>query len=336
MNDLNFLHSSFYIQHVEIKGRVLLAPMDGYTDFPFRMLCRRFGSALNTSEFINGIDVVHGHPHLKYHTYFDIKERPFSYQIFDDNPQRLLQAAMLLEENQPDIIDVNMGCSAKNVSNRGAGAGLLKDPQKIQEIMTLLTSHLKVPVTAKIRLGWDGDSRNYLEVTRILQDSGVSAITVHARTRKQEYSGVSDWSAIHEIKNIARVPIIGNGDVKSLTDAQRLLEQTGADAVMIGRAAIGNPWIFSGKNKLDIGSIELFSVLSTHLSAMCSLYSPRIGTILFRKHLAIYLKEYLPTPEIRKRIFAIEDPRELLLLISTQLNAQAENLEEYEQFQTLV
>lgn len=336
MAESNFLHSSFYIQNVEIKGRVFLAPMDGYTDYPFRMLCRRFGSALNTSEFLNGIDVVHGHPHLKYHTFFTENERPFSYQVFDDDPQRLLQAAILLEQKQPDIIDVNMGCSARNVSNRGAGAGLLKNPQKIQEIMSLLTLHLKVPVTAKIRLGWDADSRNYLEVTQILQDNGASAITVHARTRKQEYSGSADWSAIAEIKNIAHVPIIGNGDVKSLTEALYLVEQTGCDAVMIGRAAIGNPWIFSGKNLSDIDGNELFSVISAHLSAMCSLYSPRIGTMLFRKHLAQYLKKYLPTPEIRMRIFAIEDPRELLHFISYQLNLQVEIQEDYGHTQTLV
>ncbi len=320
MSDLNFLHTSFYIQNVEIKGRVLLAPMDGYTDSPFRMLCRRFGSALNISEFLNGIDIVCGHPHLKYHTYFTEIERPFSYQIFDDNPQRLLQAAMLLEQKQPDIIDVNMGCSSRNVSNRGAGAGLLKTPEKIQEIISLLSMRLKVPITAKIRLGWDDNSRNYLEVTRILQDSGVSAISVHARTRKQEYSGEADWSAIAEVKNIASVPVIGNGDVTSLSEAMRLIELTGCDAVMIGRAAIGNPWIFSGMKRSEIDANELFSVMSAHLLDMCSLYSPRIGTMLFRKHLAQYLKEYLSTSEIRQKIFTIENPQELLKLISFLLN----------------
>ncbi len=328
MVDFNFLFTSFYIQNVEIKGRVLLSPMDGYTDFPFRSLCRQFGSALNTSEFINGIDVVHGHPHLQFHTYFSTDEKPFSYQIFDDDPQRLLQAALILEKNGPDIIDVNMGCSSRNVSNRGAGAGLLKDPQKIKEIMSLLVARLKVPVTAKIRLGWDDATRNYLEVTRILQDCGASAITVHARTRRQEYSGISNWSTIAEIKKISRIPIIGNGDVKSLSDAARLINQTGCDAVMIGRAAIGNPWVFSGHNKRDISRDEIFSVMSAHLRSMCTLYSPRIGTLLFRKHLAQYLKEYLSTPEIRQSIFIIEDPNELLesiyLLLKNNKNAKEE------------
>lgn len=319
MIDINFLHTPFYIQTVALKGRVLLAPMDGFTDSPFRRTCQTFGSSLNTSEFINGIDVENGHPHLKYHTYFLENERPFSYQIFDDDPQRLLRSALKLEENKPDLIDINMGCSAKNVSNRGAGAGLLKDPQKIGQIITLLVKHLKLPITAKIRLGWDNNTLNYLEVVRILQDSGVSAITVHARTRKQEFSGRSDWNAIAEIKQISRVPVIGNGDVESLTDAVMMIKQTGCDAVMIGRSAIGNPWIFSGVDKEEVPPQELFRVMESHLRSMCELYPPRIGTMMFRKHLARYLRNYLSTPDIRRDIFSIEDPLVLLEKISSVL-----------------
>lgn len=312
MINTDFLHTPFYIQTIALNSRVLLAPMDGFTDSPFRRICQMFGSSLNTSEFINGIDVENGHPHLKFHTYFSEDERPFSYQIFDDDPQRLLRSALKLEKNKPDLIDINMGCSAKNVSNRGAGAGLLKDPQKIGQIITLLSKHLELPVTAKIRLGWDNNSLNYLEVVRILQDCGVSAITVHARTRKQEFSGRSDWDAISEIKRISSVPIIGNGDVESLIDAVRMIEQTGCDAVMIGRSAIGNPWIFSGITKEKVSVHELLRVMEMHLHAMCELYLPRIGTMMFRKHLAKYLRSYLSTPDIRREIFSIEDPSVLL------------------------
>lgn len=323
MFDQKFLQTPFYIQNVEIKSRILLAPMDGYTDSPFRILCQEKGSGLNTSEFLNGIDLVHGHPYLKYHTFFSEIERPFSYQIFDDDPLRLLKAALKLENNHPDIIDVNMGCSARNVSNRGAGAGLLKDPKKIGDIIHLLVSNLKTPVTAKIRLGWDDNSKNYLEIAQILQDAGVSAITVHARTRKQEYSGAADWSAIAEVKQISSIPIIGNGDIGSTADALRMIEETACDAVMIGRAAIGNPWVFCGQDKTTISLDELFSTISTHLMSMCSLYSPRIGTILFRKHLSSYLKEFLSTPEIRKKIFSIEDPN--LLMHEIQLLLHCSN-----------
>ncbi len=316
MIDIDFLHTPFYIATIALKNRVLLAPMDGFTDSPFRRICQEFGSSLNTSEFINGIDVEYGHPYLKFHTYFSEDERPFAYQIFDDDPQRLLRSALKLEENKPDLIDVNMGCSAKNVSNRGAGAGLLKNPQKIGLIITLLVNRLQIPVTAKIRLGWDDDSLNYLEVVRILEDCGVSAITVHARTRKQEFSGRSNWNAIAEIKQITKVPIIGNGDVDSLADAARMIQQTGCDAVMIGRSAIGNPWIFSGTDKTTIPSHELFRVIETHLCSMCELYSPRIGTLMFRKHMARYLSGFLTSPEIRRKIFSIENPSILLENIS--------------------
>lgn len=314
-----YLNTGFLIRDVQIPGRLLLAPMDGYTDSPFRCICREFGSALSTSEFLNGIDIKFGHPHLKSKTAFHVNERPFSYQVFDDDPERLLNAALNLSKLRPDLLDVNMGCSARNVSNRGAGAGLLKHPNKIQQIACELVRQLPIPVTAKIRLGWDDTSRNYVEICRILEDCGISAITVHARTRKQQYQGKADWDAIAEIKTASAIPIIGNGDVTSRLDALRMLEHTGCDAVMIGRAALGNPWVFSGKKRESLDHSELSAVISAHLNKMTDLYSPRIGTILFRKHLSKYLLGYLPTASIRQTIFSIEDPAELLSLISTIL-----------------
>ena len=218
--------------------------MDGYTDLPFRLICKQQGSAASISEFINGIDIKQGHPHLPTKLQFSDEERPFAYQVFDDDPNRLLHAALELRKINPDFIDVNMGCSAKNVSNRGAGAGLLKDPQKIALIISSLVKNLDIPITAKIRLGWDDSTRNYLEVAKIIEDNGASAISVHARTRKQEYSGTADWQAIADVKQLVKIPVIGNGDIKIQADVARMMEQTGCDAVMIGRAAIGNPWIF--------------------------------------------------------------------------------------------
>ena len=305
------LSTSFNIRDVVIPGRLLLAPMDGFTDSPFRVVCKEQGSALCTSEFINGIDVTFGHPHLKYKTFFSSIERPFSYQLFDDDPHRLLNSALSLARFEPDIIDINMGCSARNVSNRGAGAGLLKRPDKVRRIASDLVASLGVPVTAKIRLGWDEKSRNYLEIVKILQDCGVSAITVHARTRNQQYSGLADWDAIAEIKSAVSIPIIGNGDARSIADALKMVEHTDCDAVMIGRAALGNPWLFSGLNKNDLSGVDLFRVIARHLDLMIDLYSPRIGTILFRKHMARYLTGHLPTADLRRYLFSIEDPNVL-------------------------
>ncbi len=308
MISAEYLSNPFNIRDVVIPGRLLLAPMDGFTDSPFRIICKEKGSALCTSEFINGIDVTFGHPYLKYKTNFSSIERPFCYQLFDDDPQRLLNSALSLARLDPDLIDINMGCSARNVSNRGAGAGLLKRPDKVKRIASDLVSSLHIPVTAKIRLGWDEKSRNYLEIVKILQDCGISAITVHARTRNQQYSGLADWDAIAEIKSAVSIPVIGNGDARSVPDALKMIEHTACDAVMIGRAALGNPWVFAGTDKSDLPGNELFHVISRHLDLMLDLYLPRIGTVLFRKHMARYLTGMLPTAELRRYLFSIDDP----------------------------
>lgn len=296
--------ADFMIASLPIHGRVILAPMDGLTDAPFRQLARSFGSAISISEFINAIDVVHGHPHLESQVKFSETERPFAYQVFDDKPDRLLKAAITLSERGPDYIDVNMGCSARNVSNRGAGSGLLKQPAKIAQIMDSLIKNIALPITAKIRLGWDDDSLNYLEVAHILEESGASLIAVHARTRKMEYSGEARWEAIAAVKQAAHIPVIGNGDVKSLDDARRMIDLTGCDAVMIGRAAIGNPWVFAGEQRTSQTREELFRVVILHLRAMVAHYGEKIGVLLFRKHLVRYLDGFLSTPEIRREIFS--------------------------------
>lgn len=316
-------HPSFFIGKVPIYGRVILAPMDGYTDLPFRLLCRRQGSAASISEFINGIDVENGHPHLNTKLEFSEEERPFGYQLFDDNPDRLLRAAIELRKRNPDFIDVNMGCSARNVVNRGAGAGLLKNPDKIAIIIESLVKNLDIPITAKIRLGWDDSTINYQEVSQIIQEHGASALTLHARTRKQEYRGSADWNAIQAVKQQLTIPVIGNGDVKSITDAHRMLSETGCDAVMIGRAAIGNPWVFSNVN-VSPDRRELFEMIENHMDLITTHYGEKIGLLVFRKHLAKYLADFLVTPQIRSEIFSIVDKIQLLTYIKNLLGLEAE------------
>lgn len=312
----------FSIGQIPVHGRLILAPMDGYSDLPMRLIARQFGSAISISEFINGIDVKQGHPHLATTLAFSESERPFAYQIFDDDPERMLAAALKLQERKPDFIDINMGCSAKNVSNRGAGAGLLKHPQKIGLIMEKLVAALNVPVTAKIRLGWDDHTLNYLEVTHIIQESGASAIAVHARTRKQEYSGQADWRAIGEVKSQLSIPVTGNGDVKSLSDANKMMLETGCDAVMIGRAAIGNPWVFAGSQREEQSTDELMRVITLHVEDMVAHYGEKIGLILFRKHLTRYMSGYLSTPQIRKHIYSIEQKAELIEALIQLINTK--------------
>jgi tRNA-dihydrouridine synthase B len=196
----------------------------------------------------------------------------------------------------------------------------LKDPQKIGKIIDSLVRNLDIPVTAKIRLGWDENTRNYLEVAKIIQGNGASALFIHARTRKQEYGGEADWNAIGEVKNNLSIPIIGNGDVRTRPDINRLISQTGCDAVMIGRASIGNPWIFR-KEGFTPNKIELYQMLEQHIDLTVDLYGMKVGVPIFRKHLLKYLADYLLTSQIRSEIFSITDPNQLKSYIIKLLGA---------------
>jgi nifR3 family TIM-barrel protein len=310
----------FYVKNIPIYGRFILAPMDGFTDSPMRQLYRSFGSAISYSEFLNGIDVTMGNPHLESQLSFIECERPLVYQIYDDNPDRFLKSALKIIKRQPDIIDMNLGCSVRKISNRGAGSGMLRDPQKIALIASSLVKNLSVPITAKIRLGWDESTLNYLEIAHILEDCGISLIAVHGRTRKQEYTGKADWNAIAEVKASVRIPVIGNGDILSYAEGLQLLKSTGVDGVMIGRGAIGNPWIFSGSDRSQVTTGELFAVIDRHLHLMLAHYSERVAVLMFRKHLLRYLADYLNTSDIRRTIFSFEEAASLLDSISQLLN----------------
>jgi tRNA-dihydrouridine synthase B len=285
-----------------IFGRVILAPMEGISDEPYRTICRRLGSAISCTEFINAMDVLHGHPYrVDQRASFLPGERPVSIQLFDNEPDRIIKAAEIMMQVAPDFIDINMGCSAKKVSNRGAGAGLLRTPDKIETIFRELSRRLPVPVTGKIRLGWDGGSRNYLEIAKIIEQNGGTAIAVHGRTRKQAYSGQADWDAIAEVKQKSCIPVIANGDVKTNADIDRILSHTGCDAVMIGRAAVGNPWIFNRLEADQVPYTARYQIMKEHLLAMSNFYGEETGVILFRKHAVYYLKHYPMTRE-EKRI----------------------------------
>jgi tRNA-dihydrouridine synthase B len=307
---------AFSVGPIPVPGHLILAPMDGITDLPFRVLLRRLGSAMSYTEFVNAKDVIYWHPHLAERLQFLEEERPVVIQIYDDNPDRMLKAALILEKLHPDIIDVNMGCPAKTVSNRGAGAGLLKEPKKVAEIIQKLTANLSVPVTAKIRLGWDDKSRNYLEIAHIIEDNGARLLAVHGRTRVQNYSGQADWDAIAEVKQaIHTIPVIGNGDVTTVADIQRIVQYTGCDGVMIGRGAISNPWIFSGLDREQVSPELVYQTIMDHLKTSLDFYGNR-GLILFRKFAKRYLKTYAIAPEIMQSMMTCEDPRQFFDLVN--------------------
>lgn len=302
----------FHVREIPIFGRIILAPMDGVSDLPFRSLARRLGSAISYTEFINAIDIVNGHPDLDRRLQFAEFERPVAFQIFDDDPIRIVDAAQMLLPYKPDIIDVNLGCSAKCVTNRGAGAALLRDPGKIGEIISNLSRALPVPVTGKIRLGWDDQSLNYLDVARTIQDNGGSLVAVHGRTRVQGYTGTARWDPIREIKQVLTIPVVANGDVTTVADIDNILSQTSCDAVMIGRAALENPWLFSRLDRADIPLETVRKMMLEHFEASLAYYGEDRGIVLFRKYAKRLLQPYSIEKEKITSLLTREKPQEFL------------------------
>jgi nifR3 family TIM-barrel protein len=305
----------FRIGSLPVYGDLILSPMDGFSDLPFRSVCRELGSALSYTEFINALDILQRHPFVDEKLAFLPEERPVVFQIFDSEPERLLEVALRLQERGPDVIDINMGCSARTVSGRGAGAGLLREPAKIARIFSLLSRALQVPVTGKIRLGWDDDSRNYLDVARTVEENGGKLIAVHARTRQQGYGGEADWQAIGEVKAAVSIPVLGNGDVRTVADIERMKSLTGCDGVMIGRAAIGNPWIFSRLDRQDVLPEQVCRVIELHLLRMLSFYGEARGLVIFRKHANQYLTASGLSSEIRRTLLTTASADDFLSLV---------------------
>lgn len=303
----------------------MLAPMDGYSDHPFRSLARSLGSAMSYSEFINGKDVMDGHPFLSQRLYFSEDERPVVFQLLDDDPQRILSATARLAEYQPDIFDVNLGCPSRSVTHRGAGARLLQDPAKIAMIISSLSSSFPQPVTAKIRLGWDEEQNNYLDLAKVIEDSGARMIAVHARTKKQMYEGKANWEAIARIKQCVQIPVIGNGDVKCVADIRRMRESTGCDGIMIGRAAIANPWLFQERDRWEISTTEMLAVLHGHLENMRQFYDPKIGFLFFKKFIAKFIEPYAVERADRRDLLTKSEPEVFLAKLDTMVMKEQKN-----------
>jgi len=306
---------AFRVGTLPISGRLILAPMDGFSDLPFRSLCREFGSAMSYTSFVSAAAIVARSPSALASLAYLPQERPVAFQIFDDDPARLLEAGRRLIDLQPDILDINMGCSARCVSGRGAGAGLLRDPAKIGRIVGSLSRALPIPITAKIRLGWDDATRNYLDVARAIADNGGRLIAVHGRTRQQGYRGRADHAPIGEIKAAVPIPVLGNGDVASADAARDLMQATGCDGVLIGRAAIGNPWVFRGLPADCVPPAEVLRVAREHLRRMTVFHDEPRAVVLFRKHLARYLDRLDAPSSARAVCLAAETVGEVLAAV---------------------
>lgn len=311
--NLSSLQPTFFVRDVPVYGDLILAPMDGYSDLPFRALCRELGAAMSYTEFVSvdGLSRRGEHDEItRRKLQFDPRERPMVFQIYGHDEDLLVESARRLQDLGPDIIDLNLGCYVRKIAERGAGSGMLRDPAKIARLIARLTRALRVPVTAKIRLGWDERTRNYLEVARILEESGASLIAVHARTKSQGYTGIADWNAIVEVKQAVKIPVVGNGDVKTVADIARIKAQTGCDGVMIGRAAVGNPWIFARQDRDRIAPAEKIALLRRHLARHLEFYGAHNGLILFRKHAYRYVQGGHGAAALRHALMRCDEVRE--------------------------
>ena len=300
------------IGNVKIENNVFLAPMAGITDKPFREICRRFGAGMVYSEMISAKGLYYNDK--KTASLMDMTgENPCAIQIFGSEPEIMAEIIPKVMEFKPDIIDINMGCPAPKIVNNGDGSALMKMPELMGKIMRAVTDASPVPVTAKIRKGWDED--NSLLCAKILEDNGASAVAVHGRTREEFYGGKADWGVITRIKQELKIPVIGNGDIFSAEDAIRMFEQTGCDGVMVARGAQGNPWLFKEINELiKTGEVktapqpqERLRVALEHISRLIEDKGESRGIKEARKHLAWYIKGLKGATQIRTEIFKISD-----------------------------
>lgn len=302
---------TFHIGDIPIYGDTILAPMAGFSDLPFRAICREMGSAISYSACITDLAVVHGGPRTAQLADFSEAERPVALQLLGAAEQELLAAAEQLLEQRPDIIDLNLGCPARRVVSGGRGAALLRNPPLVGRLASRLVASLPVPVTAKIRLGWDDASRNYLEVARILEQAGVALIAVHGRTRAQQYSGRADWGAIDQVQQAVSVPVVANGDVRTVEDIKAIKRATGCPAVMIGRGAIGNPWIMAHRSIAQVPWAERLALVRRHALWMADYYGEGLGVVLFRKHIVRYIQGLPGASHMRPPLLACETVGEL-------------------------
>jgi nifR3 family TIM-barrel protein len=301
------------IGETTLESPFVLAPLAGYTDSPMRRLARRLGAAMVWTEMVSAEGAVRESEKTFELLAFDPAERPIAFQIFGARPESMAGAARRIARLGPDVIDLNAGCPARKVVRGGSGAALMTDLVLLAEIASAVVGATDLPVTAKIRSGWDESSVNAAEAARALEAAGVRAISVHPRTRRQGFRGSSDWSVIGEVKRAVGIPVIGSGDVRTPEDALAMLEVTSCDGVMIGRAAVGNPWIFSRARALAEGrstpppSLDAKIRLAVeHLDLMVACKGERRGVLEMRKHIVAYLKGFPGASSLRAELVRME------------------------------
>ncbi|MCC3870085.1 tRNA dihydrouridine synthase DusB [Terrisporobacter mayombei] len=311
------------IGNVQLNNKVFLSPMAGVTDLPFRLICKEKGCGMLYTEMINAKALCYDDENTKKMLKIEDEEHPIAVQIFGSEPEFMGKAAAIMNEYPNEVLDINMGCPAPKVIKNGDGSALMRNPKLAAEVLSSVVKNSKKPVTLKIRKGWDDDSVNAVEIAKIAEECGISALAIHGRTREQFYSGKADWDIIAQIKQTINIPVIGNGDVFEVEDAVNMLEKTKCDAIMIGRGSQGNPWIFKRINHyMETGQIlpeptleEKITTAIKHMNLAVAEHGEYVAVREMRKHIGWYLKGLKNSAKYKDQINKITDYKEVIAML---------------------